>query len=295
MSELSAKQLLLLNRFYDGEVSFFGRWQVRRLLARHPEASGYMKSLSSLGDEIGALGTTDSLKIGSYNLWPVINNRIEQEERSAFFLGTRTTKVERMVDAHRASIFSRLGWGATGAFTTAGILGVVVLFGPERDFSRIDPASSNTAIAYQQVETTLSSDTLKTADIMEPSLRKSAAASVLPAGEVSVNFVSTESRQDQFGRVEMGSELPSLTANAPLHSGVELEWMRSDGRVVMMPSLSGSSFVIWVRRHNKRPNLYSGQGTAPPPKFVEPKFIDPAGKSMGEISAGAVPVAGSMK
>ena len=95
---LTVDEELLLTAFFDGESGFFSRMKARSLLRKNPLAKTYLSELESLRDSAlpsffdSRAGTPlerDSLEGKPVQLWDRISNRIDQEERAAFFLGER--------------------------------------------------------------------------------------------------------------------------------------------------------------------------------------------------------------
>lgn len=215
---LSEKQKLLIERYFDGECGLYSRWRAERLVDSNTGAAQYLEALTILAEQYRAVDREVSEPPVDFGgeIWTVIERRIEQEEKAAFLLG------ERQV-AQRKGRFSRLAallsepfqsFGHAGAFAAASLL-VVTALGLYVSLSPSTPA--------QLAETDSIYSTEEGADVpgrVEPI------------------------RSHTVPRVQVASSGNSLSST-PVP--VEVDWMRSSGRVHLFQPRSDRGPVIFVK------------------------------------------------
>lgn len=125
--DLTDRQQLLLSRYVDGECGLIRSLQVKRLLSTQPAARRYITQLEQTRSTLSEhLSASQSLRV---DLWDRIEARIDQEERAAFFLGTR--RIETRGDSTpRDSIWGAFSLPASwvGGLSGAALAGAVLVF-----------------------------------------------------------------------------------------------------------------------------------------------------------------------
>lgn len=103
---LSNKQEILLQRYYDKECGFYGRFLARRLLGKNSEATQYINSLKSCSEVLQTEIHNIENEFTS-NMWNRILARIEQEASSL--------DCARHLEKGRRVRFNNLWWSVSGA------------------------------------------------------------------------------------------------------------------------------------------------------------------------------------
>lgn len=85
-TNLTEKQELLLSAYADSECSFISRILAERLLRNNPNAQAFITHLRSSSTLFKNHAGSQELNI---DLWDRISNRIDAEEKAAFYLGQR--------------------------------------------------------------------------------------------------------------------------------------------------------------------------------------------------------------
>ena len=195
----------LLLAYIDGEAGLMTRLRAR-LLLRKPEARAYLESVRQVGTETRAWA--EGRAIPAVNMWDRIALRLDQEERAALFLGSRT----RPAAAEHSSWTDRLAWAVPSAAVAA--LATVFVIGTE---FRVPGGFHSMAGTVRQER-----DQLAT---IEPSDLGMAGAPVQP-----VSLAADVARPQTY-----------------LPAPVEVRWMRSNGRVQLMQDPEKRSAIIWIR------------------------------------------------
>ena len=272
---LSWRQERLLNCYFDGECGFWGRVRASRLLARRTAAREYFDSLQQLQlVEQKLLPMEFSVASRQCDVWDRISSRLDQEERDAILLGKR-----RIVLEPRRPLLSptaewwwagALGLGLAGflAFLNVGALFGGRSSGPESLSGEVADSGlrfgSDGELARQSAPVaefspvSLASETLG-------GERASAAARPIPLalndgvrldGGVRADVVEGSEVLANTGR---GIPHPVMVADSSHHAPqlIELDWLRSQGRVKLLPGPSSGSAIIWVRR--QKSSAHAGQ------------------------------------
>lgn len=203
---LSEKDELLLSRYHDGECGVFFAFLAKRLLRDNTAAQDFLHNLENSSRAFKAESSKVSIPV--VDLWDRIDNRIDQEQKAAFYLG------DRRVAERAPSIMERLKASqvAVGGLSGAAMAAVALLF----VYSPRDIASFS----------------------------------------VPTN-ASTSNAQNQFQQVGLGGS-PISTRQAALsprgNRPLEVDWMRSNGSLSLIPDASGSSAIIWIRRRSSSPS-----------------------------------------
>lgn len=213
---LSEKEELLLSRYYDGECGAFSSFFAKRLLQRNKAARDFLHNLESYSS--GIVAESSNRPLQSVNLWARIENRIEQEEKAAFYLG------DRRVTERAPSLIERLRGSqvAVGGLSGAAIAAAAIFF----LYSPKDISS------------------------------------------FSVPFTaSTSNSSNQFQQIGFGNSQRSpqgMAFTQASNRALEVDWMRSNGSLSLIPGANGSSAVIWVRRRAAIPSQSRGYAALRP-------------------------------
>ncbi len=106
---MSESKIRLLEAYHDGELSWLGRWRVRRLLDRDPDARQELASLDTLGGLLREIETEASTP----ELWDSVRLRLPALEA-------------RRSEAVAAAPSSLPRWIGAGLATAAAALAVVI-------------------------------------------------------------------------------------------------------------------------------------------------------------------------
>jgi len=210
-TQLTQKQELLLMKALDGECSLWEDLRVNWLLKNSGEARRFIDSWAKVQAETVAELTAHSPS--DLDLWPRITQRIDQEKRAEMFLGKRTFRPERRWAGH--SWVSNPLWGLGGASVAVALLTLMIL-----------PRNGG----WRNREPGIAGDNnIKYGESLAP--------------------VSLSNRQGQ-SPVESIDRPRILEPHARVPQAIEVDWMRSDGRLKVIPLPSGQAGVIWVKRRN---------------------------------------------
>ena len=242
-TDLSAHEEQLLMSFADGECRWcgsklLGRFKAQRLIARKTSARMFVDSLSRLHTNV--VGVVDTV---SADLWDRIESRSEQEERAAIYLGKRT---ENVAVRERESFwkgvmqpFTQVGpqfmWGASGAAVgvTASVLGLFLVTGSlPWSIQGGNFQGNNNAV------------------LIAPAAELARNESALGGGAIETVALKSD---DTLRRPAVRFEEPQA---------VQVEWMRSRGRVHVINDPREKSAIFWVRRKSSTtsPGSNSSQG-----------------------------------
>lgn len=220
---LSEREERLLARYFDGESSWLGRVAARYIIAHKAGAREFMESMRVIGEiarnEHAGILAEDPEPV---DLWRGVAARIETEERAALFLGQRREAEPprgRLSRLTQAVLFDRIGWAAAGAAVAAGVM--LFVAPPPGAVSGVSTARNIAADASES-----------TGNMRRVSLRERAP---LRRAVKEENALYTE-------------PLKILEREVP--STLEVDWMKSAGRVRMMQEPDDRSAIIWVKRRS---------------------------------------------
>jgi len=212
------RQEMLLCSFYDGQSGFFGTLKAKRLLARSSEARNYFEQLGKISAASQSWFNLDENSRDSaeeISLWKQVSQRIDQEERAAFYLGSRRLSLVGADKAGRTALIPTLSAGFAGTMAVAAM--AMFIFLPASDVGILNNSTSSeftAGVGPQEIATRGFRD----------------------QSDEGVNFVSHE-------RAE-----PLRITESRLNRAMEVDWMRSQGRVRLIQSPSERSAIIWVKR-----------------------------------------------
>lgn len=238
MNELSNKQQMLLSRYLDNECGWFDQRLAEMLLARSAEARRWLHTLQCNSEATKTWLENRSEQVG--DLWLEVADRLVQEERSEVFLGRR----QEQGDGNWFDV-RNLYWGAAGA-TFAAMLAVIVTNGvaPQREerAGLIEEYDHNSPVLTEASDArgTLSVES----KVREPQSNLTGGAVALVGGESALIDERTGAyRPGDSKREPDDIALPNYHSNV-----VEVDWLRSDGRVRMLQGAKERVPIIWVRR-----------------------------------------------
>ncbi len=199
---LSEKDELLLSKYHDGECGALSAFVAKRLIRDNTAAQDFLRTLENCSRVLDAEASRVSIPV--VDLWDRIDNRIDQEQKAAFYLGGRrvTERAPSLIERLRASQV------AVGGLSGAAIAAVALLF------------------VYSPRDITSFS---------------------VPTNGPSSNA------QNQFQQVGFGNAPRQAAFTQRGNSPLEVDWMRSNGSLSLIPDASGSSAIIWVRRRSPSP------------------------------------------
>lgn len=263
--ELTAAQQQLLGRYFDGELGWFQRYSAERLIRNNIVAGEYLAQLAALRAGVSEVFAMASKPI---NLWERISARIEHEERNAIF----TRKVEgsaskparslaatsglgsgRLAEAWKA--FPSLGYGFSAGAVSAALL-MLVVFPKASSVGSAGNAPAPFGVIAQQplseriINSNGSAETVRYSpfDIQGTDFDLSPAPRGFNGGELGAT----------------NREFRSVSTSRPVQP-VEIDWVRSDGRLRVMRDAQESNPVIFVAprlrassNQNRRPIVMKG-------------------------------------
>jgi hypothetical protein len=217
---LSERDEQLLVRYFDGEHSWIDSLRAKLLLKTSPEAREFVETLTAIGE----IARNERAGILSQNpnpvdLWSKISSRIEEEERAALYLGGRVDpKAASTTEASKDAWYSldRFVWGLSGGALAA-------------------------CLTYLMIQTTVPQ--AATLSLVSSAPNLAPAANINRVRAVSYNPRSSTRR---VNRVQDPRPISVASNRGP--GVVEVDWVKSDGRVQMMQDPAERSAVIWVKR-----------------------------------------------
>lgn len=243
---LSEKQELLIMRYYDGEVSFLEKYRAKSLLSNNSEAEAFWMVLDEAARGSRIVIEERSETAGEVDLWSRIERRIEQEERAEFFLGRRELEQDTRSRHSFFDAFFAKGFASGFAGAAAAVfLGLMVLPGSIQTLSV--PAQS--AVIRQTgtpiVLRDMNASTEAAVNLASGnSSNYGVSAGVNSGVPGSLNVPAPRFLESAAQGVDEDYVEPRIIESRP----VEVDWMRSDGRVRMVHDPSESSPIIWVKR-----------------------------------------------
>jgi hypothetical protein len=214
---LSEKQELLLSRFHDGECSCVSAFFARRLISRSPAAQSFVSDLQSLTSQCSTLVAQPT----NVDLWSRIETRIEQEQRAEFYAGAlrpQATQDSLFQDSlFQNSLFQN-------SLLRNSLLRRINL--RHATFGGLSGAAIAAAVLVV---------------VSRP--QQIVSFSAPAAGPVANSQLI-----QQAGITNSGSQRP-LYQTHPIkqHHSLEVDWMRANGSLKLIPDPNGSSAIIWVR------------------------------------------------
>ncbi|RIL09976.1 MAG: hypothetical protein DCC75_05370 [Proteobacteria bacterium] len=225
--QLSDKQEQLLMRFAEGQGGMIGNHRAKRLLAKHPKEQEYVRSFENSRQRQSDIIRQLTPDFSGCNLWQRVSARVEQEQRSAILLGAR-----QQPWAWRPQ-FQPYAFGAVAAAA----LVVAFLVPGAGDLNA--PGSGEINMAANSILNPPNSPL----EVTEVSAVSKVAA-VQPnthADETSLLFSSLESP-------------PVVTSRSRAPKVLEVDWMKSKGRVNLISDPQERSTMVWVRRKRAKQN-----------------------------------------
>ena len=226
---LSEQEEQLLVRYFDGESSWWESRKAKKLVGGQEAARAFMHTLEVIS-EIAKNESCAQVKAAStVDLWSRINARIEEEERAALYLGKRRTVDE----PQRRRFFSRdhFTWGISGGVVTACVTYFLVV----GMVGTVDTTTSKGGLALNN------------------------------SARSGYNQASYHPSRIAARRAPHAYEvpIPESGGSASIPSAVEVDWVRSQGRVRMIQEPGDRSAIIWVKRHDNPTFVGSSQGGMP--------------------------------
>jgi hypothetical protein len=225
----------LLMSYHDNDhdirrLSYFDRLRLNRLLSNKPEARDFLDFLQSMSRKVSEAVTDDIVPLKS-SLWKQIDQRINQEERAALYLGKRELSA-RNPGTRRFFSIPDFNWGLYGA-TTAGLTILLMTSFVLTNYTIYGARDPSIRSQGSQLTNTSS-------DFERP----------LPAP---VRFAS---QQDDLPQI-----IEPARRGLQTLSSVDVDWVHSDGAVRFYSDPHRNSTMIWVKK--RTPVMrYLGQGSA---------------------------------
>ncbi|WKZ57240.1 MAG: hypothetical protein QY326_00850 [Bdellovibrionota bacterium] len=208
---LTQREELLLMKHVDGECRFWERWLAEKLLRTNAEAQRFLDSLGTMRKDVQSC--CGSAGCGC-SVWSNVRARITQEERSAVLLGARLVHAVR-----RPAIVEFLSRPASAwAATAVAACCVLVVSYQGLDSSNVDAGA----------QLALQSD---------------------PRGPFGKQLVSSPSVAESAALPAKASAyVAPRILEERIPSSVEVDWLRGNGRVRLIPDSQTRAPIIWVKR-----------------------------------------------
>ncbi len=227
---LSEREEQLLVRYFDGECGWVEKLLADRLLRRKHGAREFMDTMHVIGEiarneRAGILAKNPQ----PVNLWDRIESRIKAEEHAAVFLGRRD------VEAPRSSwgaklwpivAFDHLAWGGSGALVAACLTYVVMHTGPMMAGGALVNSGASTRLARNSE------------NIRQVAFHERAPTRRLVRPEDSSKLADNSRLLEE----------PLKILDQDLPNALEVDWLKSAGRVRMMQDPGERSAIFWIKR-----------------------------------------------
>gem|GEM_PF-6080973 len=249
--ELSARQRELLSRYFDNELSWPRRIFAQRLLRNSDVAANYIESLAALRVNVAEMmQPTAASGERAVDLWSKINARIDIEERStelsAVYLKQKTVKAKTgKKTGEKSGSFADqylgygYGFGAGVASAALVLLTVLPQGGNTGSTNKDSPAGSVSAgSGFNNANNNATGDSQATGP---------------------VRYSAFDIQGTDFDSSASFRNLNGANSNSGLHSvsnggatarqrvtPVEIDWVRSDGRLQVMRDAAESNPVIFI-------------------------------------------------
>jgi hypothetical protein len=213
---LSERQQVLLSRFHDGECSCLQSWLAKRLISRNPDAQAFLHQLTDLKDccvefvncQTPHATTEASTEASGGEGIDFCNRVMARIEQEA---RAELYLGKRRVEQPQVSLWERL----TSRHSLAGGLSGAAV------------AATVLAVLYQ------------------PSTINTFRAPVSVASNNPLQLVRPVAIESGVNRL---AGLPSTLPRVVTHRPLEVDWVRSQGSLKLIPDSSGSSAIIWISR-----------------------------------------------
>lgn len=227
LNSLSDRQERLIMRFADGECGPLARLKAKKLVRRSASARRFLDDLRHTSVFMGGYeNDLHKSESGQVDLWKRVEQRIEQEERAAIFLGERRAGVK--VDIFKEFFSSSsLAAGLSGGVVAALLLAFV--WTPDGAMLPV-PESSDAPAGSAPLAQAVSNPAVATQNPVQRSVKLVSQGA--PAAR----------QRSMFNSGNIVAET----------SGVEVDWMRSDGQVRMIQHPESSVPIIWVKKRTQR-------------------------------------------
>lgn len=227
---LSDKEYRLLSKFFDGECGYFEYRRAKRLLEQHQGAAECLALFERLA--VGVKSSKNEAAGRLDNMWDRVSARIEAEERSQILLGKRS--LDNNASFAWQKIFSKASlqelqnlFGARAFGVSAMVLAatlILVVVGPYSNFSN----NNNNNVA---------------ANVSAPGSKVSGFGLLPVSGRIN------EKSEEPFTRPQIVED--------QYQRALEVDWVRSPGRVKFIQNPRERSAIIWVRRREPRVGTFA--------------------------------------
>jgi hypothetical protein len=228
------RSLLMSYHDNDSDIRHFNlidRWRLKRVLSLKPEAKEYLELLRHLSTQLTQALVDDELPLKT-SLWKQIEQRIDQEERAALYLGKRELGAEHSEPSRLFNI-PEFSWGLSGV-TTAGF-GVLLMLS---FFLNNTFRHYSTGFLEKETESVIAN---RVADM----------GGSAPAP---VRFASQQNDLPQI--IEPTRRGPQTL------SSIDVDWVHSDGAVRFFSDPNRNSTMIWVKKRSPVVRYFGpGMGT----------------------------------
>ena len=229
-NKLSDSEEMLLMRFLDKETGLLEDRAVRKLLDIKPEARSFLTSIGAadhlLRSELSADLHCDS------EMWERVSNRIKAEEKAEIFLGKR--KAPAVLFKSRFD-FDWRTWSAPVALAGTALAALLFVIVPNDFAKQGDKVKLGKGLDYMSASEELSSSPVQPIFHSNP---------FMPEPQVGV--VSSSGLMSEEAPP---SVLSGQRSAVPLDS-LEVDWVRSHGRVKLIQDVDGRSAIVWIKKRD---------------------------------------------
>lgn len=234
-NSLNDRERSLLMSYHDSsrdlsQLTFTERWKLRRVLREKPEAELFLKFLTNISAQVVEAVTSQNIRLNK-SLWSNIDQRIDQEERAALYLGKRDLSLDRdNRGLGQLATWAEYRWAVPSA-VAASLIVAGGLFMSKA--GQVDSLTSRATIARSSNST----------------------AGSMGAETSSLSRVRFASKQDDLPQIiEPSRNRPQTLSN------VDVDWVHSDGAVRFLSDPERNSTMIWVKKRAPVVKFYGQQG-----------------------------------
>ncbi len=255
-SSLSVKHQELLSLYFDGESSWLQSINAKRLLKFYPAAVDYVTALSELRTDVNQVLVPSSSSIPKVDLWARIENRIENEERNAVFSRNASSK-----KVSKETWLAKFWGGFVGDATQgrgvgigfgAGVVSAALLM------FAVVPSSGpgiNRPVEVSNYNLNADRHEVQVAQAVGGINSEAQEIRYSLADIQGTDFDVNGSAQRSFG---VGSNGYRSISSSREVQPVEIDWVRSDGRLRVMRDAHESNPVIFVAPRSRSIGVISG-------------------------------------
>ena len=224
MKKLTLKHQKKLDKYFDGQLNFITTFFIKNLIHNNQEAKSYLENLKDISNKLKSANSVPSKTKDEF--WQNITIRIDQEEKASFYLGARRESFGTE-KAPRKSLFANPYLSGASVAIASFFLGIVF---------RTQYLDSN----LKNIENTSSKQVATVQGAVEQNTQL--------ANSSLVNFNEYQRSRQQVANVTYNESNNLRPTTRQVSTEVDIDWLKSDGRIKIIPSSEGSGGVIWIKK-----------------------------------------------